>query len=55
MSIIEARNIERSFDDLTVLSGLDLDVAQGEFLAIIGRSGVGKSTLLAIPGTHDLD
>lgn len=55
MSIIEARDIERSFDDLRVLSGLDLDVAQGEFLAIVGRSGVGKSTLLAILGTHDLD
>ncbi len=55
MSIIEARNIERSFDDLTVLSGLDLDVAKGEFLAIVGRSGVGKSTLLAVLGTHDLD
>lgn len=55
MSIIEARNIERSFDDLNVLSGLDLDVAKGEFLAIVGRSGVGKSTLLAILGTHDLD
>lgn len=55
MSIIEARNIQRSFDDLTVLSGLDLDVAKGEFLAIVGKSGVGKSTLLAILGTHDLD
>ena len=55
MSIIEARNIKRSFDDLTVLSGLDLDVKQGEFLAIVGRSGVGKSTLLSILGTHDLD
>lgn len=55
MSIIEARNIERSFDDLAVLSGLDLDVEKGEFLAIAGRSGVGKSTLLAILGTHDLD
>jgi len=55
MSIIEARNIQRSFDDLTVLSGLDLDVEKGEFLAIVGRSGVGKSTLLAILGTHDLD
>ncbi len=55
MSIIEARNIERSFEDLTVLSGLDLDVQKGEFLAIVGKSGVGKSTLLAILGTHDLD
>jgi len=34
---------------------LNLDVQKGEFLAIVGRSGVGKSTLLAILGTHDLD
>jgi lipoprotein-releasing system ATP-binding protein len=55
MNIIEARNIRRSFGELQVLSGLDMDVRQGEFLAIVGRSGVGKSTLLAILGTHDLD
>ena len=55
MSIIEARNIQRNFDDMEVLSGLDLDVKKGEFLTIVGRSGVGKSTLLAILGTHDLD
>ncbi len=55
MSIIEARNIQRSFDEIKVLSGLDIDVKKGEFLAITGRSGVGKSTLLAILGTHDLD
>lgn len=55
MSIIEARNISRSFDDMRVLSGLDLDVQKGEFLAISGRSGVGKSTLLSILGTHDLN
>lgn len=53
--IISARGISRSFDDIRVLGGLDLDVRQGEFLAIVGRSGVGKSTLLAILGTHDLD
>ncbi len=55
MSILKARNIQRRFSDISVLSGLDLDVAKGEFLAIVGRSGVGKSTLLAILGTHDLD
>ena len=53
--IISARGISRSFDEIRVLGGLDLDVRQGEFLAIVGRSGVGKSTLLAILGTHDLD
>lgn len=55
MSIIEARDVKRSFDDIKVLSGLDLDVEKGEFLAITGKSGVGKSTLLAILGTHDLN
>lgn len=55
MSIIEARDIKRSFDDMKVLSGLDIDVEKGEFLAITGKSGVGKSTLLAILGTHDLN
>ncbi|MFO8184545.1 MAG: ABC transporter ATP-binding protein [Candidatus Aegiribacteria sp.] len=55
MSIISARGIGRSFNDINVLSGLDLEVRRGEFLAVVGRSGVGKSTLLAILGTHDLD
>jgi len=55
MGIIEARGITRSFGGLDVLSGLDMDIEEGEFLAIVGRSGAGKSTLLAIVGTHDLD
>lgn len=36
------------------MDGLDLDLAPAEFVAIVGRSGVGKSTLLGILGTHDL-
>ncbi len=55
MSIIQAHDISRSFEGMEVLSGLDLTVEKGEFLAITGRSGVGKSTLLAILGTHDRD
>lgn len=51
--VIAARGIERRFQDMRVLRGVDLDVREGEFLTIIGRSGAGKSTLLAVLGTHD--
>ena len=40
------RGLSRAFGDRTVLADLDLDIAEGEFIALIGRSGSGKSTLL---------
>ncbi|MDX3929124.1 MAG: ATP-binding cassette domain-containing protein [Shinella sp.] len=42
------RNVVKRFGDKTVLDGIDLDVAAGQFLAVIGKSGCGKSTLLRL-------
>ena len=49
--IIQARGIRKNFGSLQVLKGVDLEVAQGEVLAVTGASGAGKTTLLQILGT----
>ena len=46
MKKIEARNIYKKFQNLEVLKGIDLEVSEGEVIAVIGPSGGGKSTLL---------
>lgn len=46
MSILEVRNLEKSFDGLSVLKDISLSVDHGEILSVIGSSGSGKSTLL---------
>lgn len=46
MSLLEIKNLKKSFDDNVVLKDISLNVEKGEVLSIIGPSGSGKSTLL---------
>ena len=51
--MIKARGIKKSYGQIQVLKGVDLDIYEGEIVSIIGKSGTGKSTLLHILGTLD--
>jgi ABC-type lipoprotein export system ATPase subunit len=50
---VRVRGLERSFGDLSVLCGVDLDVRIGELVALFGPSGSGKTTLLNLIGALD--
>jgi lipoprotein-releasing system ATP-binding protein len=52
--ILQAKNLYKHFQNpkfVSILKGIDLDVYRGETIAITGRSGEGKSTLLQVLGT----
>lgn len=49
--MIEVRSIHKTFGTLEVLKGIDLSIADGEVVSIVGKSGAGKTTLLQIMGT----
>jgi len=51
--MIQIRNIKKSFGNLEVLKGIDLDIERGKIVSIVGASGAGKTTLLQIMGTLD--
>lgn len=56
-AVLEARDVAKSYssggEELQVLRGIDFELREGETVAIMGPSGVGKSTLLHILGTLD--
>ena len=54
MGAIQLENVEKWFGDVQVIKGVDIDIADGEFVVFVGPSGCGKSTLLRmIAGLED--
>ncbi|MCD8071646.1 MAG: ABC transporter ATP-binding protein, partial [Alistipes sp.] len=49
--MIEISGIRKSYGDLEVLKGINLDISKGQVVSIVGASGAGKTTLLQIVGT----
>ncbi|MCL4159018.1 UNVERIFIED_CONTAM: hypothetical protein GTU68_035492, partial [Idotea baltica] len=51
--MLRAEGIKKKYGELEVLKGIDIEIASGEIVAIVGPSGAGKTTLLQILGTLD--
>ena len=51
--MISASEVKKSYGDLQVLKGVNLEIKKGEIVSIVGDSGAGKTTLLQILGTLD--
>lgn len=52
-TLIKVEDLHKSFGKLEILKGIDMEVQEGEIVAIVGASGAGKTTLLQIIGTLD--
>ena len=56
MALLELRGVEKAFGGLTVISRLDLEVAEGEIVSVIGPNGAGKTTLFnLVTGLYEPD
>ena len=49
-SILEIRDIDKTFDDMKVINHLSFDISKNEFVTLLGPSGCGKTTTLRIIG-----
>ena len=55
MAKVQLRGITKSYANLEVIHGIDIDITDGEFIVIVGPSGCGKSTLLRMRGRERRD
>ena len=55
MGSITLEGVRKTFGEIVIIPGVDLDIADGEFVVFVGPSGCGKSTLLRlIAGLEDV-